>query len=237
MYDRRINNQILEFGHSGILHKWSFVLYDRQTGSLWVQASGRAEVGPLKGKKLKLIPSTVTTWAQWKAAFPHTRVLPGQRSGYFFGTFHGLEKGRRNIGLVVTVKFKGKLYPYGDLEWEPIFNDRFMGTDLLVVYSAKEGTTVAWNRKVAGRTLTFGSKPVHGENGQFLIRDRQTSTMWDWLTGKAVKGALRGKQLERLGSYPMLNMRFNGFYPDGVVFRSALRLAAEKVWEELSRGE
>ncbi|MCH8077251.1 MAG: DUF3179 domain-containing protein, partial [SAR324 cluster bacterium] len=67
-----MNGKILSFGHSGILFQWSFVLYDRNTGSLWVQANGTAEHGPLKGQKLCLIPSTVTTWKKWKTAYPDT---------------------------------------------------------------------------------------------------------------------------------------------------------------------
>lgn len=77
---------MLSFGHAGILCGNSFVMYDRQTRSLWVHVTGRAESGPLQGKRLTFVPSTVTTWQQWRAAYPHARVLPGRRSGSFMGT-------------------------------------------------------------------------------------------------------------------------------------------------------
>ena len=197
----------MSFGHSGILFQWSFVLYDRNTGSLWVQANGTAEHGPLKGQKLRLIPSTVTTWKKWKTAFPDTLVLPGDRSGRIYGKFQGIGGNWREIGLVVIVKFKGKLYPYPDL----------------VVYDREEGTATAWNRKFKGTTLVFDPEPAPGPKSLFLIRDRQTSTLWNWLTGKAVAGPLEGGQLKKMQSNPMLNIRFDGFFPKGQIFSSAAR--------------
>src|SRR5439155_1161397 len=82
----------LSFGHEGILYENSFVMYDRKTESLWVHVTGRAVWGPLKGKQLEFVPSTVTTWSQWKAAHPRTLVLPGFRRGGFMGTYHGLTR-------------------------------------------------------------------------------------------------------------------------------------------------
>ena len=61
MHDRRVNGKTLSFGHAGILYRNSFVMYDRETESLWVHVTGRAEVGPREGWQLRFMPSTVTT--------------------------------------------------------------------------------------------------------------------------------------------------------------------------------
>jgi hypothetical protein len=103
------------FGHSGILYEKSFVMYDRKTESLWVHVTGRAEAGPLKGKQLPFFPSTVTTWARWRASYPNTLVLPGRRRDGFMGTYDGLNQ-PADLGLAAVVRFKGKLYPFRDLE-------------------------------------------------------------------------------------------------------------------------
>lgn len=220
MYDRRVAGRVVTFGHSGILYKFSFVLYDRQTESLWVQANGMAEHGPMKGNRLRLFPSTVTSWGRWKKAYPHTEVMPGQRSGVLMGTFHGMGNSYFEMGLVVQIRFKGKLYPYEELDKEPIVNDHFNGVDLLVVRSIKDGSVIAWNRKLNGRVLEFTLRPMPGNKDEFLIYDRQTETMWNWVTGKAVTGPLQGKQLSRLQTNPMLVDRFDGFYPNSPVFHS-----------------
>jgi hypothetical protein len=89
------------FGHSGILYEKSFVMYDRKTESLWVHVTGRAEAGPLKGKQLPFFPSTVTTWARWRASYPNTLVLPGRRRDGFMGTYDGLNQ-PADLGLAVV---------------------------------------------------------------------------------------------------------------------------------------
>jgi hypothetical protein len=52
-------------------------MYDRATNSLWVTLTGEPVIGPLanSGLKLKLLPMTVTTWGEWLAAHPDTKVL------------------------------------------------------------------------------------------------------------------------------------------------------------------
>ena len=88
-----------------MLFKNSFLMYDHQTDSIWVHVTGEAFHGPLKGKKLKFMPSTVTTWEKWKARYPHTLVLPGRRSETFMGIYDGM-KTTRGLGLSVLVRFQ-----------------------------------------------------------------------------------------------------------------------------------
>jgi hypothetical protein len=210
VYGREVDGEVLSFGHSGILFGNSFVMYDRKTESLWVHVTGRAESGPMQGKRLTFFPSTVTTWQQWKAAYPHTRVLPGHRRGGFMGTYNGLTD-RDALGLAVVVNFKGKLYPFRALAGAPVVNDRFEATPLLVYYSPRDGTAVAWTRRVEGRELTF-------EAGAGGLRDRETGSRWSWLRGEAVEGRLKGRQLDPVSYNPILVDRFRVFYPEGPVF-------------------
>ncbi len=209
---------MLSFGHAGILYENSFVMYDRKTGSLWVHVTGRAEMGPMKGKQLTFIPSTVTTWATWKATYPHTLVLPGHRIGGFMGTYKG---GSRPavLGLAVVVHFKGKLYPFSALANVLVANDHFNGTALLVHYSKRDGTAVAWNRKVDGRELTFEAAGRTGAGDVELLRDRETGSLWSSFKGEAVAGKLKGAQLEAVSYNPILIERFRAFYPDGPIFK------------------
>ncbi len=215
---------MLSFGHAGILYQNSFVMYDRRTESLWVHATGRAETGPMKGKRLNFFPSTVTTWKQWKTAYPHTSVLPGYRRDGFMGTYHGI--GRRtgggrpvDLGLVVVVGFKGKLYPFATLAGSPLVHDRVRDTDLLVYYSKEDGTAVAWSRRLDGRALTFEETSETDASGSVLLRDRETGSLWSWLKGEAVRGQLQGAQLGAVSYNPILVDRFHAFYPDGAVFK------------------
>jgi hypothetical protein len=208
---------VLEFGHAGILYRDSFVMYDHQTDSLWVHATGRAEHGVLKGKQLTFMPSTVTTWDNWKKSYPHTTVLAGHRRGGFMGTYKGLG-GTRRIGLAVVVRFKGKLYPFGVLQRRPVVNDLFNGSDLVIYYSQRTGTAIAWRRTVDGTPLIFHRSSRKDAQGHTLLRDEETGSHWAWLTGEAVDGSLKGKKLERAMYNPILNDRFKAFYPDAPIY-------------------
>lgn len=47
---------------------------DRESGTVWSAASGRAIEGPLAGKRLEDVISTVSFWFGWKDFYPHTEV-------------------------------------------------------------------------------------------------------------------------------------------------------------------
>jgi Protein of unknown function (DUF3179) len=217
VYGREVDGRVLSFGHAGILYEKSFVMYDRERDSLWVHVTGRVEAGPLKGQRLRFFPSTVTTWAQWKAAYPHTLVLPGRRRDGFMGTYEGA--GRPDeLGLVVVVRFRGKLYPFATLAESPLVHDQFEDTPLIVYYSRGDGTAVAWQRRVGRVELTFEETTRTGDGGTRLLRDRQTGTLWSWLRGQAVQGALAGTQLDAVAYNPILIDRFHAFYPGGPTY-------------------
>ncbi|MCH8887572.1 MAG: DUF3179 domain-containing protein [SAR324 cluster bacterium] len=217
MYRREVEGRVLRFGHQGMLYHESFVMYDHQTGSLWVSATGEAFHGPLKGTRLKFIPSTVTTWEAWKKSYPHTLVLPGRRSGPTMGFYLGMES-TRNLGLNVVVRLKGKLYPLDRLARQPIVNDRFNGVALLVYYSQLQRTAIAWHREVGGRTLTFSRSARVDPRGVPLLRDKETGSLWRWLSGEAVEGPLRGKKLKAIAHHPIRSERFRAFYKNGPIF-------------------
>jgi hypothetical protein len=217
VYGREVDGEVLSFGHSGILYEKSFVMYDRKTESLWVHVTGRAETGAMKGKRLSFFPSTVTTWQQWKAHHPYTLVLPGRRRSDFMGTYEALER-PADLGLAVVVRFRAKLYPFRALARTPLVNDRFEDTPVVVAFSPREGTAVAWDRRWGHRELTFTMSERRGRGGARLLRDAETGTLWSWLTGEGVEGPLQGARLPGVSHNPILVERFGAFYPDGPVF-------------------
>ena len=196
MYERELEGRVLRFGHAGMLYQNSFLMYDQQTNTIWVQVTGEGFHGPLKGRKLKLMPSTVTTWEKWKARFPDTLVLPGRRSESFMGVYDGMST-TRGLGLSVVVRFKAKLYPFQTLLKTPVVNDRFQGIPVLVAYSNGAKTATAWNRALDGRLLNFSLAEEKDRFGNRLLRDGETGSVWSWLTGEAVSGPLRGRRLLR----------------------------------------
>jgi len=81
VYSRQIEGRTYSFGVSGLLYKSNLLMYDHQTESLWSQIKRRAVTGRLSGTMLKMLPSSLTTWKQWKARYPQTEVLTTE-TGY-----------------------------------------------------------------------------------------------------------------------------------------------------------
>ena len=90
VYDRRFGDQTLTFALSGYTYAdaevWdgrnAFVLWDRETESLWWPPIGKAVSGPLVDRPLRLLDEahwSQTTWGEVVEQHPHARVLePGQ---------------------------------------------------------------------------------------------------------------------------------------------------------------
>ncbi|MBK9128778.1 MAG: DUF3179 domain-containing protein [Phycisphaerales bacterium] len=81
VFDRRVEDQTLEFGVSGLVYNSNLLMYDRQPEhrgeSLWSQLQFKAVAGPAaaRGAALSLVPARVVHWADWQAAHPDTTVL------------------------------------------------------------------------------------------------------------------------------------------------------------------
>ena len=86
VYSRQIKGHELTFGVSGYTYadaevwdgKDAFVLWDRDTESLWWPPIGEAVSGPMNGTPLPLMDEqywSQTTWAEAKKAHPDIRVL------------------------------------------------------------------------------------------------------------------------------------------------------------------
>ena len=74
VFNRTVNQTILEFGTSGKLYNSNLVMYDRTSKSLWSQALGEGIVGKYAGTKLERIPFDIAYWKDWKQLFPNSKV-------------------------------------------------------------------------------------------------------------------------------------------------------------------
>ena len=83
-HDRRTDGTVATFGNQGALYRGAMTWFDHETGSIWSQPLGRALAGPRAGDDLSLLPSSITTWEEWRALRPDTLVLTvtGPASAY-----------------------------------------------------------------------------------------------------------------------------------------------------------
>ena len=74
-FHRQLGAQTLDFAVSGLLRNSDLVMYDRNTETLWQQATGRAIIGSLVGARLEGVPATIVSFAQFREAFPDGLVM------------------------------------------------------------------------------------------------------------------------------------------------------------------
>ncbi|MGI9423311.1 MAG: DUF3179 domain-containing protein, partial [Hyphomicrobiaceae bacterium] len=75
VFHRKVGDQVLDFGTTGKLRNSDLVMYDRQTESWWQQFTGEAIVGRLMGTELKLLPSRLESFSDFKQRHPNGKIL------------------------------------------------------------------------------------------------------------------------------------------------------------------
>lgn len=222
-FDRRVNGRVLDFGVSGLLRNSDMVMYDLQTETLWQQFIGEGIVGELAGVTLEMLPAQIIAFEQFADVHPNGLVLnqeTGHRRPYgrnpYVGyddinkkpfLFRGETDGRlRPMEKVIALHMEGntRAYPYAITRKKRVIHDEANGEPIVVFHakgatsaldgesiaaSKQAGSTGVFDPRVDGQTLTFTY-----QDNQFV--DEQTESTWT-ITGRAIDGPLRGKQLKR----------------------------------------
>lgn len=81
-FDRRLDGRILDFGTTGKLRNSDLIMYDRATESWWQQFTGEVIIGSLLGKSLKMLPSRLESYADFKTRHPGGKVLVPNNPGF-----------------------------------------------------------------------------------------------------------------------------------------------------------
>lgn len=87
VFNRILDNQLLDFGTTGNLRHSDLVMYDRQTESWFQQYTGKGLFGAFAGKQLEIIASRLEPYAAFTARHPQGYVLhPPQPAVRPYGT-------------------------------------------------------------------------------------------------------------------------------------------------------
>ena len=222
------------FGVSGKLIVNALVMYDHQSGTLWSQFLSQGVRGPLANKALEIVPAVQTTWQQWLNLHPDTLVLDKQGryqgdsyEGYYEGGSTGIigesNKDRRlpkkELVMGMTVAGFAKAYPFSAISEMTVINDHFAGEEVVITFESASESGAAFGRRLDGRTLTF--EPAEGRAGIALMRDQETGSLWQVLTGQSVERPLFGQRLERLPSHYSFWFAWSDFHPETELYGPA----------------
>lgn len=219
-YDAGMGGQNLQFDVDGRLYEGNTVLFDRNTGSLWLQATGRAFDGPMLGRGMPTLPVFWTTWGMANRFFSNALVLaqpPGRRPygrdpyGSYLkpGTYYD------NDTLIYPVQRKDRrLHPKTptlclELDQALIAIDInyvkrkgtvnfFVGNlALLAVHDRKLDLVRVFDRHIWAEPFLFVMR-----NG--VLTDIDTRSTWDPANGTCTNGKMQGSSMKQLfGGYNM----------------------------------
>ncbi|MFN0057442.1 MAG: DUF3179 domain-containing (seleno)protein [Planctomycetota bacterium] len=111
VYRRDVDGKTLDFGHSGLTSNGNFLLFDRQSAwdqsSLWSQLQGRALTGPLRNRRLELLPCALVTLEAWLTAHPASTVVlgdPALERKHYSSTAYAHQYANKSIPIVPTYR-------------------------------------------------------------------------------------------------------------------------------------
>jgi hypothetical protein len=93
-FDRRVGDQVFEFGVSGLLRNSDLIMYDRTTETLWQQFTGDGIIGELTGERLTFLPTSIVSFRDFRDAHPDGQVMSqdtGLRGGYGSNPYAGYD--------------------------------------------------------------------------------------------------------------------------------------------------
>jgi hypothetical protein len=118
--------------------------------------------------------------------------------------------------LALEVGGDARAYPLQILIWHEIANDVAGGVPVTVTFCPLCNTGIAFDRRVDGRTLDFGTTG-NLRDSDLVMWDRQTESWWQQITGDAIVGELTGKRLAVLPATTVSWSEFRRRYPQGQV--------------------
>ena len=219
---------------SGKLIMNALVMYDHQSDTLWSQFLSRGVKGPLANRALEIVPAVQTTWEQWLNLHPDTLVLD-KRGSYGSDTYEGYYRGgsagiigesnkdrrlpKKELVMGMVVSGFAKAYPFSAISQQTVINDHFAGEAVVITFEPTSESGAAFQRRLNGKTLTF--EPAQVRAGVALMRDQETGSLWQVLTGQAVEGPLFGERLERLPSHYSFWFAWSDFHPQTELYELA----------------
>ncbi len=210
----------LVFGSSGFLYRSNKLMFDRETDSLWNQFTGKPVAGPLvnSGIELKIRPVAITSWKNWLAQNPKTKVLSletGHRRDYGSGVVYKDYFASPDLMFPANVRDESRLkrkdyvfgirefnaakaWPLDVFEKERVINDKIGARKLVLVGDASTRTVRAYER--GNHEFKDGDKPgtLAGPGGIWQITE-------EYITGP------KGEKLPRVAGHISYWFAWDGY--------------------------
>ena len=245
-FDRRINDDLLEFGVSGLLRNSDLIMFDFETESWWQQLTGEGLVGAYASVLLEILPSQVVSFGSFAERHPAGLVMSREtgynrqygmnpytdydnRSGTPF-LFRGAVDPRLSppVAHVLAALIDGipVAYPFEILRSEAVVNDVVAETPVVIFFqggvASALGDYVIDNAREIGTAGMYestldGVLLTFSANDDGTFSDDATGSTWNGY-GEAIAGELAGAQLPWINAFPHFWFAWAAFHPDTLVY-------------------
>ena len=118
--------------------------------------------------------------------------------------------------IALEVEGEARAYPLQILIWHEIVNDEIGGGAVAVTFCPLCYSAIAFDRRVDGRTLSFGVSGML-RHSDMVMYDRATESWWQQFTGEAIVGDLTGTKLRQLPAQIVSFKQFIEAHPESKV--------------------
>jgi hypothetical protein len=118
--------------------------------------------------------------------------------------------------IVVRLGGERRAYPLQILMFHEIVNDELAGRPVAVTFCPLCNASIVFDRRVAGRTLDFGTTG-RLRKSDLVMYDRQTESWWQQFNGTGIVGTYAGTRLAVVPSEIVAFEDFAAAYPGGKV--------------------
>jgi len=214
--------------HSLTAFNNNIIYHEPARGNFIQQLDGKVIAGPDAGAELEARPLLITTWAEWKALHPDTKVLfapprglrdrmvdamlqwmiPIDKLARRSTPWHRLQEGELDTRLpamsfVFGAEHGGErcAYPLDALGRSGVLQDELGGEPVVVLYDTAHDLGSMFSRRLDDRTLDFTA--MDGRTDGVVARDEETGSLWD-VHGACREGPLAGRRLRELPHFNKL---------------------------------
>jgi hypothetical protein len=219
---------VLHFRLAGINNQ-NFLMTDRETGSWWQQASGKAIAGPLRGQMLELAPYDELTFGLWKIESPNGQVLvPVAKDAKLYESnwepevgklrtvidFPGSGLSSRDVVMGLEVNAASRAYPLKSVLANGPIQDRLGGAPIVLVAGPDGKSVRAFVSQSQGRDLELFRK----SDSVWMLVDSLTGSEWNF-KGCAITGPATGECLQPLPILKDYWFDWRNYHPSTSIFQ------------------
>ncbi len=118
--------------------------------------------------------------------------------------------------IALSVSGVSRAYPLQILVWHEIVNDHIARVPVVVTFCPLCNSAIVFERTVGNHILMFGVSGML-RHSDLVMYDRQSESLWQQITGRAIVGDMTGAVLKRRVAQIVSFKQFRTSYPTGRV--------------------